>query len=52
MNYGSLASTGAGLVIGGVVVDQIWLVVAGFAFVAVGALVIRFGFRRNMGADQ
>ncbi|MFE9127071.1 hypothetical protein ACFYOF_16900 [Streptomyces sp. NPDC007148] len=47
MHYGSLAATGATLTIGGVVLDQVWLVGAAAGLVLVGALCVRFGFRRG-----
>lgn len=47
MNYGQLAQTGASLTIGGVVLDQMWLITAAAGLVIAGALLIRFGFRRG-----
>lgn len=47
MNYGSLANTGAGLTIGGLVLNQTWLVAVAVGLVLVGALLIRLTFRRG-----
>ncbi|MCW2904339.1 MAG: hypothetical protein JWO67_6604 [Streptosporangiaceae bacterium] len=47
MNYGSLAATGASLTIGGIVLDQAWLVAVSFGLVLAGALLIRVSFRRG-----
>lgn len=47
MHYGSLAATGATLTIGGIVLDQVWLVGIAAALVVGGALLIRVGFRRG-----
>lgn len=47
MHYGSLASTGATLTIGGVVLNQMWLVAAAAGLVLIGALLIRVTFRRG-----
>jgi hypothetical protein len=48
-----LAHTGAGvLVIGTTVITGWWLLGAAAAIVLIGAVCIRFGFRRNRGADQ
>jgi len=47
-NYGApstLPMTGGGIAIGGIFFDQIWLVLAAVALVAVGATMIRYGFR-------
>jgi hypothetical protein len=52
VNYGSLASTGATLTIGGIVFDQIWLIAAAFGLVLIGALCIRLGFRRGKNPGQ
>ncbi|WP_155886256.1 hypothetical protein [Actinoalloteichus caeruleus] len=45
MPYGSLAATGTGVTLGGVVLGQLWLVLLALALVLTGALVIRFAFR-------
>ncbi|MGW1498974.1 hypothetical protein ACWCQW_10450 [Streptomyces mirabilis] len=47
MNYGSLAATGAAISIGGIVLDQTWLVGIAAGLIVAGAFAIRFGFRRN-----
>ncbi|WP_416976668.1 hypothetical protein [Streptomyces sp. T028] len=47
MHYGSLAATGASLTIGGIVLDQVWLVGLAVALVVGGALLVRAGFRRG-----
>jgi len=47
MHYGSLAATGTSLTIGGIVLDQVWLVGLAVALVVGGALVVRIGFRRG-----
>lgn len=48
-----LASTGAGaLVIGTTVITGWWLLAAAAGLVAVGALVVRFGFRSGKSAAQ
>lgn len=47
MNYGSLASTGASLTIGGIVLDQVWLVGLAVVLVVGGALLTRVAFRRG-----
>ncbi|MFI1170826.1 hypothetical protein [Streptomyces melanogenes] len=47
MNYGSLASTGVTLTIGGIVLDQVWLIALAAGLVVMGAVVIRLGFRRG-----
>lgn len=52
MHYGSLAATGATLTIGGIVLDQIWLVGIAAGLVIGGALVVRVGFRRRKTASQ
>lgn len=58
MNYfsngrGALAATGAGTItIGGIAFDQLWLLAAAAVLVAVGAIAIRFGWRRNKGISE
>jgi hypothetical protein len=51
-HYGSLAHTGVGLTIAGVVLDQTWLITASVALVVLGALVVRVTFRRNRTVDS
>lgn len=52
--YGSgLAYTGLGTItIGGLVFDQVWLVAIAVSLVVVGALLVRFGFRRGKTAKD
>lgn len=52
--YGNgLAFTGLGTItIGGLVFDQVWLVAAAVTLVVVGALMVRFGFRRGKTAKD
>jgi ABC-type Mn2+/Zn2+ transport system permease subunit len=46
--YGGLASTGLGTItIGALVISQVWLVVGAFTLVIIGALLVRYTFRRN-----
>ncbi|MFF7142284.1 hypothetical protein ACFZB5_13680 [Streptomyces nodosus] len=48
-----LAQTGAGaLVIGTTIITGWWLLAVAAAVVAVGALCIRFGFRRDKNASE
>jgi hypothetical protein len=48
-----LASTGAGaIVIGTTVITGWWLLAIAVTVVAIGALAIRFGFRRDKAAGQ
>jgi hypothetical protein len=50
---GALAATGAGaLTIGGITFESFGLVVASLALVALGAIAVRIGFRRNKGVGQ
>ena len=52
-DHARLAQTGAGaLVIGGTIITGWYLLAIAAAIVAVGALMIRFGFRRGRGAGQ
>jgi hypothetical protein len=44
--------TGAALVIGGTAITGFWLLAVAFGLVAVGAIAIRFGFRRGRSAGQ
>lgn len=52
MGYGSLASTGAALTIGSIVLDQIQLVGIAGGLVVAGALCIRFSFRRGKTPEE
>jgi hypothetical protein len=53
MNYNGsggaqMAATGVGgVTVGGVFFQELWLLVAGVAFVVLGATCIRMGWRRN-----
>jgi hypothetical protein len=47
MNYGSLAATGSGLTIGGVLLSQTQVVGISIAVIVIGALLIRLAFRRG-----
>ena len=48
MDYGkTLPITGAGVVLGGVVIDQIWLVAISAGLLLGGVALIRLGFRRG-----
>lgn len=53
-DHAQLARTGTAgaLVIGGTVITGWWLLGAALALVAVGAIAIRFGFRRGRTAGQ
>ncbi|MGW5123266.1 hypothetical protein ACWEQ7_04225 [Streptomyces sp. NPDC004069] len=52
-DHGKLASTGAGaLVIGATVITGWWILAIAFTAVAIGAVCIRFGFRRGKNAGQ
>jgi hypothetical protein len=46
---GTLAATGTSLTIGSIVIDQTWLIAAAAGLVLLGALCVRFGFRRGKG---
>ena len=46
-SYGSLPVTGASVTIGSLVFDQVWLLLVGATLVLGGALIARFGFRRD-----
>jgi hypothetical protein len=51
MDYqNKLAMTGPAVVIGGFEIQQGWLLLAAVALVGVGALFVRFGFRRGKAA--
>ena len=47
MHYGSLAATGATLTIGGIVLEQGWLIGIATGLILAGGLLIRVGFRRG-----
>lgn len=47
-DYGQLATTGAApIIIGGLAIDQVWLVLAGLAVTLAGALLLRYSWRRG-----
>jgi hypothetical protein len=52
MNYGQMASTGATVTIGSVVLDQVELVSIAGGLVLLGALMIRFAFRRKKSPQE
>ncbi|WP_267595710.1 hypothetical protein [Carbonactinospora thermoautotrophica] len=52
MSYEKLPLTGAGITVGGVFFEQVWLLVAAAGLIAMGALMIRLGWRRNKGISQ
>lgn len=43
----TLAQTGGGIVLGSVVIGQMWLIAIALLLVTLGALAIRVGFRRG-----
>lgn len=49
MDYGkgSLPLTGAGIAVGGVIIDQVWLLAVAGGLIGVGALLLRVGYRRR-----
>lgn len=47
MNYGRLPLTGAGLTLGAVVIDQLQLAGVAFVLLLLGALLIRYTWRRG-----
>ncbi|TQN32701.1 LPXTG-motif cell wall-anchored protein [Haloactinospora alba] len=49
MPYDTVSGPGATLAATGIVTGYLWLVVAGLVLVVVGALLIRFTFRRGVG---
>lgn len=49
----TLPMTGSTIVVGGVAIEQGWLLLAAFVLVAIGAVCVRVGFRRGKAAiDQ
>ncbi len=46
-SYGGLAFTGTGVVIGGVVLGQAWLLAIAVGLVLVGMMCVRLGWRRG-----
>jgi LPXTG-motif cell wall-anchored protein len=51
-DYGKLPFTGAGITLGAVVIDQLWLVAFGVALVAIGALMVRNWRREKSVTDR
>jgi hypothetical protein len=50
MDYGkasALPFTGAGITIGALVIDQVWLAAVAVGVIATGAVFTRFGWRRG-----
>ncbi|HEY4964176.1 MAG TPA: hypothetical protein VIH90_05765 [Candidatus Saccharimonadales bacterium] len=48
MNYSKvLPATGSGILIGGVVISQAWILGVAVAIVVIAALIIRFAWRRD-----
>jgi hypothetical protein len=50
MDYGkpsALPFTGAGITIGAIVIDQLWLAAVAAGIIAAGAVLTRFGWRRG-----
>lgn len=45
--YGKLAFTGAGISVAGIYVSAPWLACIAVGMTALGALLVRFGYRRN-----
>jgi hypothetical protein len=54
MDYGkaALPFTGAGITIGALVIDQVWLAAVAVAVIAVGAVLTRVGWRRGKAPTQ
>lgn len=48
----TLPYTGAGLVVGGYALNQLVLIGAALALVVLGAIAVRFGFRRGQGVGE
>lgn len=48
----TLPATGAGIVVGGTVISEQWLLAAALALVVAGAIVIRLAFRRGKKATD
>jgi hypothetical protein len=49
MDYGkaALPLTGAGIAVGGVIIDQVWLLAIAGGLIAGGALLLRLTYRRG-----
>jgi hypothetical protein len=53
MDYSkTLAFTGTGVVVGGTIISDQWIVLGAIVLVAIGALLIRASFRRNKKAQE
>lgn len=52
MNYGSMAGTGATVTLFGVAFDQFQLIAISAGLVILGALAVRYGFRRGKSAQE
>lgn len=53
IEYGkTLPMTGAGISVFGLYFGQLWLVVTAVTLITLGALLLRFGFRKGKNADQ
>jgi hypothetical protein len=54
MDYGkgALPVTGAGITVGALVIDQLWLAAVAAVVIAVGAVFIRVGWRRGKAPTQ
>jgi hypothetical protein len=55
MDYGkpsALPFTGAGITVGAVVIDQVWLAAVAAAVIGVGAVLTRVGWRRGKAPTQ
>lgn len=50
--YGSLPVTGATITLGGVVLDQSWLLIVGALFLATGVTLLRLTWRRGQGVTS
>lgn len=50
--YGTLPVTGASLTLGGVMLDQVWLLGFGMGIVVLGAVAIRTSWRRGKGVTE
>jgi hypothetical protein len=51
-DYGKLPFTGAGITLGSVVIDQLWLVAFGVMLVAIGAFMVRHWRREKSVTDR
>ena len=53
-SYGTLPVTGATITVGGIMLDQVWLLGAGFGALVIGVTMLRLTWRRgqSIAADQ